>query len=289
MKKILRFLAWVGTCFCLFVFSASADDKDALAAIKKLGGAVRGVAQDTQALEIDFHLQGDDLTDAGLVHLAGLQNVVSLHLGGTQVTDAGLAHLKGLSSLRRLHLEKTGVGDVGLSHLKGLDNLEYLNLYATKVTDKGLNHLTGLKKLKRLYLWKTKVTEEGADKLRKALPDLNVNTGADLATLVNLAASAPVKKVDLKWIPASTVSPPRSGNGKNISIHFENKSGKKVKLYWVGFDGNHQLYAEIANGATRRQNSYGNHTWLITDEKDNALGHFICVSGEGRAVIPAIK
>ena len=108
VKKILRFLPWVGTCFCLFVFSASADDKDALAAIKKLGGAVRGVAQDTEALEIDFHLQGDDLTDAGLVHLSGLQNVVSLHLAGTQVTDAGLTQLKGLSSLRRLHLEKTG-------------------------------------------------------------------------------------------------------------------------------------------------------------------------------------
>ena len=149
-------------------------------------------------------------------------------------------------------------------------------------------HATALSRDGKI-LWQTKVTEEGADKLRKALPDLNVNTGADLATLVNLAASAPVKKVDLKWIPASTVSPPRSGNGKNISIHFENKSGKKVKLYWVGFDGNHQLYAEIANGATRRQNSYGNHTWLITDEKDNALGHFICASSEGRAVIPAIK
>jgi hypothetical protein len=287
VKNILRFLAWVGTCFCLFVFSAFADDKDALAAIKKLGGAVRGVAQDTQALEIDFHLQGDHLTDAGLVYLAGLQNVVSLHLGGTQVTDAGLAHLKGLSSLRRLHLEKTGVGDAGLVHLKGLDNLEYLNLYATKVSDKGLAHLTGLKKLKRIYLWQSKVTKEGADKLRKALPDLNLNTGADLDTIV--ASGPPVKLVDLKWVPVTTVTPPRSGNGGNTSINFENKSGQKVKLYWIGFDGNRQLYAEIANGATRRQNSYGNHTWLITDENDVPLGHFICASVQCQAVIPAIK
>ena len=102
------------------------------------------------------------------------------------------------SSLRRLHLERTGVGDVGLSHLKGLANLEYLNLYGTKVSDKGLAHLTGLKKLKRLYLWQSKVTEKGADKLRKALPDLNVNTGADLDTIV--ASGPPVKLVDLKWV-----------------------------------------------------------------------------------------
>ena len=113
VKNILCFLARIGACFVLLVFPASADEKDALAAIKKLGGAVRGVAQNSEASEIDFHLRGDVLTDAGLVHLTGLQNVVNLHVGGTQVTDAGLAHLKGLSSLRRLHLENTEVGDAG--------------------------------------------------------------------------------------------------------------------------------------------------------------------------------
>ncbi len=284
---MLRFPSFVITFLCLIGFSASADDKDALAAIEKLGGAVRGVAQDTDTLEIDFHLRGDALTDSGLVHLAGLKNVVTLHLAGTEVTDAGLAHLKGLSSLRRLHLEKTVVGDAGLAHLKALGNLEYLNLYGTKITDKGLEHLVGLKKLRRIYLWQTKVTDEGVEKLEKALPDLDINTGADLDAIV--AAGPPVKLVDLKWVAATTVSPPRSGNGGNTSINFENKSGKKVKLYWVGFDGNRQLYAEIANGATRRQNSYGNHTWLITDEKDVPLGHFICASVQCKAVIPALK
>ncbi len=60
-------------------------------------------------------------------------------------------------------------------------------------------------------------------------------------------------------------------------------------MYWISYEGNRQLYAELAAGATRRQNTYDNNTWLIADEKDNALGHFICVSDEGRAVIPAIK
>ena len=284
---MLRFPSFVITFLCLIGFSASADDKEALAAIEKLGGAVRGVAQDTDTLEIDFHLRGDALTDSGLMHLAGLKNVVTLHLAGTEVTDAGLAHLKGLSSLRRLHLEKTEVGDAGLAHLKALGNLEYLNLYGTKITDKGLEHLVGLKKLRRIYLWQTKVTDEGVEKLEKALPDLDINTGADLDAIV--AAGPPVKLVDLKWVAATTVSPPRSGNGGNTSINFENKSGKKVKLYWVGFDGNRQLYAEIATGATRMQNSYGNHTWLITDEKDVPLGHFICASVQCKGVIPAIK
>lgn len=285
MKSILWFLS--AAVFCFLASSASADDKEALAAIEKLGGAVRGVALDTDALEIDFHLQGDGLTDEGLVHLAGLKKVVNLHLGGTQVTDAGLVHLKGLSSLRRLHLENTGVGDGGLVYLKGLANLEYLNLYASKVTDEGLEHLVGLKKLRRLYLWQTEVTDEGADKLRKALADLTVNTGADLASIT--PPGPPPKLIDLKWIPASTVKPPRSRSGANTAIHFENKSGRKVKVYWISYEGNRQLYAELAVGGTRRQNTYLNNTWLITDEKDNPLGHFICMSGEGRAVIPAIK
>ena len=287
VKTILCFVACAASSFCILASPAFADEKSALAAIEKLGGSVRGVALDTDALEIDFHLQGDSLTDEGLVHLAGFKKLINLHLGGTQVTDAGMAQLKRLSSLRRLHLEKTEVGDAGLVHLKGLADLEYLNLYATKVTDDGLEHLKGLKKLRRLYLWQSKVTEEGAEKLRKALPDLEVNTGADLATVV--ASGPPIKKVDLKWIPASTVTPPRSRNGSNTAIHFENKSGKKVKVYWISYEGNRQLYAELTPGATRRQNTYLNNTWLITDEKDNALGHFICVSGEGLAVIPATK
>lgn len=258
-----------------------------MAAIEKLGGAVRGVAQDSDALEVDFHLRGEDLTDAGLVHLAGLTNLTNLHLGGTRVTDAGLANLKGLSSLRRLHLENTGLEGAGLVHLKGLANLEYLNLYATQVTDEGLVHLAGLKKLRRLYLWQSKVTDEGVAKLQKALPDLAINTGADLASIA--PSGPPIKKVDLKWIPASTVQPPRSRSGANTAVHFENKSGRKVKVYWISYEGNRQLYAELAVGATRRQNTYDNNTWLITDEKDVPFGHFICVAEEGRAVIPVIK
>jgi hypothetical protein len=284
---MLRFLFVTGSFLGLFSFATLADEKANWAAIEQLGGAVRGLAQNSEAREIDFHLRGDTLTDAGLVHLAGLRNVVNLHVGGTRISDVGLVHLKGLSSLRRLHLENTEVGDAGLSHLKGLGNLEYLNLYATQVTDKGLSHLVGLKKLKRLYLWQTKVTEEGVEKLQASLPDLVINTGADLATIV--VSGPPVKLIDLKWIPATTVTPPRSRNGANTSILFENKSGKKVKVYWISYDGKRQLYAEIAAGATRRQNTYDNNTWLIADEKDNPLGHFICVAQQCKAVIPAIK
>ncbi|MFP6887908.1 MAG: hypothetical protein VB997_10110 [Opitutales bacterium] len=285
MKTILCFVACATSSFCLLDSSAFPDEKGALAAIEKLGGAVRGVALDTDALEIDFHLQGDGLTDEGLDHLAGLQKVVNLHLGETQVTDAGMAQLKGLSSLRRLHLEKTAVGDAGLAHLKGLANLEYLNLYATKVTDKGVEHLKGLKKLRRLYLWQSKVTDAGVARLKKALPNLVINTGADLSALP--PPKPPKKLSNLKWIPATTATPPKSRSGPNLTLHFENKSKKRIKLYWVSYGGDNQLYGVIEPGKTRRQNTYTANTWLVCDDQDHPLGYFISEKDDANAVIPS--
>ncbi len=115
--------------------------------------------------------------DGELAILKDLGHLVSLHLGGTDVTDEGLVNLAGLTSLNRLHLEKTNVSDAGLAHLAGLENLSYLNLYQTGVTDEGLAHLEGLKSLKNLYLWQSKVTPEGAEKLQQALPDCDIDLG----------------------------------------------------------------------------------------------------------------
>jgi hypothetical protein len=156
-----------------------ADEAAALAAIEKLGGTVRVIAQDTTDKEAAFHLSGSEVTDDGLVHLKDISGLIGLNLRGTKITDEGLRHLSGIKTLVRLHLEKTGITDAGLAHLSGLENLEYLNLYGTKVTDAGLDHLKGLTKLKKLYLWQTEVTKEGAEKLAALIPDLYINRGAD--------------------------------------------------------------------------------------------------------------
>ena len=115
--------------------------------------------------------------DGELAVLKDLGQLVSLHLGGTDVTDEGLVHLAGLTALKRLHLEKTRVSDAGLAHLASLESLSYLNLYQTGVTDAGIAHLEGLKNLKSLYLWQTKVTPEGAEKLSQALPECHIDLG----------------------------------------------------------------------------------------------------------------
>lgn len=156
-------------------------DKKAIADVRKLGGHVMELAQNDSRLEVAFHLTDGKVTDEHLVPLKELKPLVHLNLRGTEVTDAGLANIAGLTSLTRLHLERTKITDAGLEHLKGLTNLEYLNLYGTEVTDAGLAHLEGLKKLRRLYLWETKVTDAGVEKLKQAVPEVNIVRGLELA------------------------------------------------------------------------------------------------------------
>ncbi len=182
---------------CLMSSLSRADEKTATAAVRKAGGAVRTIAKNVKSKEVALHLTDKDITDAVLVHVAGIPDVVWLNLRGTKITDAGLANVGKLTSLTRLHLELTGIGDAGLAHLKSLANLEYLNLYGTQVTDAGLEHLKGLKKLKKLYLWQSKATPKGAEALTKAIPGLKVNIGAKLAApaAAKPAAAAPKKSL----------------------------------------------------------------------------------------------
>ena len=58
------------------------------------------------------------MTDAGLAHLTGLENLKSLNLAANQVTDAGLVHLAGLTALEYLNLSRTQVTDVGVAELQ---------------------------------------------------------------------------------------------------------------------------------------------------------------------------
>eukprot|EP00808_Paulinella_micropora_P012378 g35587.t1 len=71
-----------------------------------------------------------DLTDAGLVHLAGLRTLRHLDLAGCRfLTDAGLKHLADLDQLQRLSLRGCRrLSDAGLKHLAGLHQLEHLDL-----------------------------------------------------------------------------------------------------------------------------------------------------------------
>jgi hypothetical protein len=58
-----------------------------------------------------------------------------LYLNNTAVTNAGLDHLVGLENLQEMLLNNTAVTNAGLGHLAGLENLRWLDLRNTAVTD----------------------------------------------------------------------------------------------------------------------------------------------------------
>ena len=276
--------------FSNLTVGAHADEQTALAAIRTLGGKV---TRARSGLEVEFQLTGRELRDPDLVHLAELRNLVSLNLKGTRVTSAGLVHLKGLKALQVLHLERTAIDDRQMGQLAQLQQLKYLNLYGTKVTDKALVQLRQLKNLKRLYVWQTGVTAGGAARLMRALPQLKVVRGLDLTKLVALfpepeAEREPTRQLAFRSTQLAAEAP-RSRGGENIEVFFRNRSGVAIKIFWVGYDGKLKQYGELAPGGQRRQNTYENNTWLITDRQDRPLGYFVCGAQRALAVIPLQK
>ena len=47
-----------------------------------------------------------------------------------------------------------------------------------------------------------------------------------------------------------------------------------------------RFYGELKPGGIRKQNTYSNAPWVITDEKDKPLGYFRTTQKRGNAVIP---
>lgn len=121
-----------------------------------------------------LHLDGMDISGAGLARLREFTHLQWLSLGSTHITDNGLKCLEGLTELETLNLGDTDIGDAGLAHLAGLTKMQQLHLTNTRVTDAGLTHLKALTHLELLDIEGTQVTDSGADEFNKAAPGLMV-------------------------------------------------------------------------------------------------------------------
>jgi hypothetical protein len=113
-------------------------------------------------------------TDAGLKHLAGLEQLETLFLWTTAVKGPGLKDLAGLPALRHLRLAYSPVDDEGCKALAGFKQLTGLSLAGTKITDAGIKHLTGLDKLESLSLVQTELSDAGLIELAGGCKGLQV-------------------------------------------------------------------------------------------------------------------
>ncbi len=269
-------------------------DQGALQAIREAGGIVRSMGG---GLGIEFQRKGKAMKSNSLVDVALLgESVLALNLRGTLTTNVDLKQVGKLRRLGRLHLERTEVSDDGMAHLAGLKDLRYLNLYGTKVSDSGLVHLAALENLERLYVWETDVTTEGCEALSRLLPELKIVRGVNLDEVAAEAEERERKKeekekevvrVDLKWTPAGTETPPRSkGGGTLSSISIINSREESVKLYWVEYGGGLKYYAEISAGDTLTRGTFSKATWLITDLNEEPLGYFTATVEPSQVKVP---
>ncbi|HEX7379088.1 MAG TPA: hypothetical protein VF278_18340, partial [Pirellulales bacterium] len=106
---------------------------------------------DLEGLEVPNHA---GITDAGMSHLAGMRNLRDLHVQGTQVTGAGLHELRQLPRLFRLF--------ISASQADGLQSLRTLRwLQLTLASSHDLTHLANLPQLRTIWIFGDVAIEEG--------------------------------------------------------------------------------------------------------------------------------
>jgi hypothetical protein len=111
------------------------------------------------------------ITDAGMVHLKGLDHLWTLDLGGLPITDSGLAAIEGLPELQVLFLAGTNVQGRRLSLLKSLPRLSHLQLEGVEPAEDLLKDLSGATSLESLSLVRVPLSADALPHLR-AIPRL---------------------------------------------------------------------------------------------------------------------
>ncbi|MGD0999531.1 MAG: hypothetical protein ABSA67_02425 [Candidatus Brocadiia bacterium] len=116
-------------------------------------------------------------TGSGLQYLGGV-SVLDLD-NCANLTEQGMAHMDDLKGLGQFFLTRTNVTDGELAHIpKNVWNL--CLFYDDQLTDAGLEGLREKTALKELYVRGCpKVTESGLDRLKKALPGLEIQRAQD--------------------------------------------------------------------------------------------------------------
>jgi mono/diheme cytochrome c family protein len=152
-------------------------DEKAIMKLKSLGAVVTPVAKGSNYLMANF-VTAPAVSDEDMKLLLPIRKqLVWLKLGDTKITDKALAVVAECTNLTLLHLNNTNISDLGLQSLRSLANLQLLNLVNTKVTASGIEQLGNLKQLKSLYLYRTDVQAEGLVNLRRAFPEVMIDTG----------------------------------------------------------------------------------------------------------------
>ncbi len=128
----------------------------------------------------ELGLGGSAITSGGLRHFTKLNLTLLSLYGSSGIDDGGLIHVKSIPTITDLDLTGTKVTNDGLAQLAALPELESLRLDDTAITDAGLPDLKKLSgTLRLLGLSGTKVSPQGIEDLRRALPNVRIETKSE--------------------------------------------------------------------------------------------------------------
>jgi len=113
------------------------------------------------------------ITDVGMGYLKNLVYIRSLVLGSKSITDAGLVNLANMR-LEILNLDGSSITDAGMVQIGKLSGLGSLFLNYTAITDASIPEIVKLRYLRRLDITGTKITPQGRDRIRAAIPGIQI-------------------------------------------------------------------------------------------------------------------
>ncbi len=94
----------------------------------------------------------------------------------------------------------------------------------------------------------------------------------------------------LKPVDASLESRLKSENAlKPVKIRFVNLTDKKLKLFWLDYEGKRKLYGEVLPLGEIEQSTFATHPWLVTDSGGNGIAIYRASSENGVAHIAESK
>ncbi len=123
-------------------------------------------------------------SDADIVNLHKLPDLLDVSLNGRGVTDACIDDLLRIPKLRAVALMDTGITPEGIRHLSSCDALQSLTVLGSSVTDQHLQHLPAFPNLQHIQIVRSSMTDDGMNSLGQM----------DLATLDIFTAPAVTDK-----------------------------------------------------------------------------------------------
>ncbi len=92
---------------------------------------------------------------------------------------------------------------------------------------------------------------------------------------------------ELPWHAVTEPVPDSRPSGATFDVVFVNRTAGPVEVCWRSPDGSLKSYGRIAKDEDRRQSTRPGAVWIIRDEREQTLGHFVVGDRSSRAVIPA--